>query len=120
MHKNGASAHIRLEADRTHRFFIDADGRRLTNSGGFHDALPIDLAVVPTLASLESEETLIRPKTVQRNRSTRLAARYFRNTWYFEEVEQFEIFRCSVERARPGVRLFPPEMVYETPPRVQM
>jgi len=119
-HKNGSTAYIHWANDRLIRFYIDAGGKRLTTSKQFNDAFPIDLIVVPTLAPLESEEQLVRPETVRRNRNTRLAARNFRNIWHLEESQLFEVFRERVERAWSGIRLQPPELILETPPRVEM
>lgn len=120
VHDNGAKAHIRLLADRTLRFFIDAEGKRFSTSKQFQNAFPVNLIVVPTLAPLESEENLIQPETVRRNRSTRLAARNFRNIWHLEDPETFEIFKERVESAWPGIKLLPPERVREVPPRIEM
>ena len=119
-HSNGATAHIRLATDRTLRFFIDSNGRRFSTSKQFRDAFPVDLIVVPTLAPLESEEVLLQAETVRRNRATRLAARSFRNIWHLEDAETFAAFKQRVERAWPGVKLLPPELVREIPPRVEM
>lgn len=120
VHENGATAHIRLSADRTLRFFIDNNGRRFASSRQFRDAFPVDLIVVPTLAPLESEEVLVRPETVRRNRTTRLAARNFRNIWHLEDNHQFDVFKQRIERAWPNIELLPPELVRESPPRIEM
>lgn len=119
-HENGATAHLRLSNDRMVRFFIDAGGRRLSTSKQFGQAFPVKLIVVPTLSPLESEEPLFQEQTVRGNRTTRLAARNFRNIWYLEDRAQFEVFKERVERAWDGVRLQPPELVMGTPPRVEM
>lgn len=119
-HENGATAHIRITSDRTIRFFIDSGGRRFLTSTKFRDAFPVDLVVVPTLSPLESEEALIQPETVRRNRSTRLAARNFRNIWHLEAASHFEVFKERVERAWNGVKLLPPELVRDIPPRIEM
>ncbi|MCE8440164.1 ATP-dependent nuclease, partial [Rhodovulum sulfidophilum] len=119
-HENGATAHLRLTNDRTVRFFIDARGRRFGTSKQFREAFPVDLIVVPTLSPLESYEPLIQQETVRRNRTTRLAARSFRNIWYLEDDAQFKVFKERVERAWDGVSLQPPELVRDTPARVEM
>ena len=119
-HENGATAHLCLSNDRTVRFYIDAEGRPVFTSKKFSDAFPVELVVVPTLSPLESEERLIQEETVRRNRTTRLAARNFRNIWNLEESEKFEVFKERVERAWEGVSLQPPELVREVPPRVEM
>ena len=119
-HENGTKAHLRLGNDRTVRFFIDAGRKRLTTSKNFRESFPVDLIVVPTLSPLESEELLIQSKTVQRNRTTRLAARNFRNIWHLEDQENFEVFKERVERAWNGVSLQPPELVREAQARVEM
>lgn len=119
-HENGATAHIRLANDRTIRFFIDAGGRRFSTSNKFRGAFPVELVIVPTLSPLESEEPFIQPETVRRNRSTRLAARNFRNIWHLESSTQFALFQERVERAWTGVKLLPPELVRDMPPRIEM
>lgn len=119
-HENGSTAHIILSNERPVRFFIDANGKRFGTSKQFRAAFPVELIVVPTLAPLESDEPLIQPETVRRNRTTRLAARNFRNIWHLEDQAQFEVFKARVERAWDGVRLQPPELVRDTPPRIEM
>ncbi len=119
-HENGAIACIRLSNNRSAKFYVDAGGRRFQTSKQFRDAFPVDLIVVPTLAPLESEELLIQPETVRRNRNTRLAARNFRNIWFLEPSETFEIFKQRVERAWDDVQLLAPELVRESQARVEM
>jgi len=119
-HENGAVAHIELSPEHQTRFFIDHTGNRLNSSKKFLEAFPVDLIVVPTLAPLESEERLVQRETARQNRTTRLAARSFRNIWLQEEPEVFEVFKSRVERAWPGVALQPPERVMGQYPTVEM
>jgi AAA15 family ATPase/GTPase len=119
-HENGSTAIITLNNDRSVRFIINANGKRFATSKQFRESFPVELVIVPTLAPLESEENLVQPTTVQRNRTTRLAARNFRNIWHLESQAQFDIFRERVERAWDGVRLQQPELIREMPPRIEM
>jgi hypothetical protein len=119
-HENGTTAYIDIDPSLSVQFFVDANGRRLQTSAKIREAFPIDLVIVPTLSPLESDEILVQPETVRRNRNTRLAARTFRNIWHLEDDAVFESFRERVERAWPGIKLQPPELVRATPPRVEM
>ena len=70
-HENGSIAYIDIDRTLSVRFFVDANGKRLLSSTKIREAFPIDLVIVPTLAPLESDEILVQPETVRRNRSTR-------------------------------------------------
>ena len=118
-HENSAKAYLLLHPDREVRFFID-NGKRFSTSKKFREAFPLDLVIVPTLSPLESHEPLVQPETVQRNRSTRLAARTLRNIWHLESKENFEAFAQKVERAWPGIEILPPELVKSNPPFLEM
>jgi len=119
-HENGAYAHILMHPTRSVRFYIDFAGKRLPTSQKFSEAFPIDLVIVPTLGPLDAEEKLRLPKTVRRNKATRLAASNFRNIWHLEPLEEFKELKNKVERAWPGVTLLAPELVNSNPPVVQM
>lgn len=120
LHINGAAAKIWLHPERPIRFIVDRNGKRFSTSKKFRDAFPIDLIIVPPLSPLEAEEKLLEDKTVQRNRSTRLAARNFRNIWYREEEKNFQTLCNRVETAWDGIRLQQPELVKSRPPRLEM
>jgi hypothetical protein len=119
-HENGAIAYIDIDPSLSVQFFVDANGRRLQTSAKIREAFPVELVIVPTLSPLESDEILVQPETVRKNRNTRLAARTFRNIWHLEDDVVFNSFRERVERAWQGIKLQPPEVVRATPPRVEM
>ena len=119
-HENGAVAKIFLHPKRMVKFIIDLNGQRFSTSNKFRQAFPVSLIIVPPLAPLESSEVYVTDETVNRNKSTRLAARNFRNIWYRETDETFEVFKGRVEAAWPGVSLQKPELVREQPPRLEM
>lgn len=120
-HENGCIATIRLHPDRAVRFTLSEHGQRLNTAGKFRKAFPISLVIVPALSPLESKEPLVTDDTVNRNRTSRLAARNFRNIWYREDDDSFEVFRQRVEAAWSGVSLQKPELIKESvPPRLDM
>lgn len=118
--ENGASIVIRLHPHRSVRFTLHIDGRNPKTSSSFRSSFPISVIIVPALAPLEAKEIYFTDETVNKNKSTRLAARSFRNIWLREPDEVFDTFRSRVENAWPGVTLRKPEMVRETPPRLEM
>lgn len=119
-HDNGAIATIQLHPERPVRFFVDANSQRFSTSIKFRQAFPISLIIVPSLAPLESSEAYVTDETVNKNKSTRLAARSFRNIWYREDDATFELFKERVEAAWSGVSLQKPELVRDQPPRLEM
>lgn len=119
-HTNGSTAYIWLHPNRTVRFIVDNKGKRFSTAKKFRDAFPIEFIIVPQLSPLEAEEPLVADATVQRNRTTRLAARSFRNIWYRQDEAEFSKFKERVERAWPTVKLQPPELLKSQPPRLEM
>ncbi|KAF0117061.1 MAG: hypothetical protein FD163_1400 [Hyphomonadaceae bacterium] len=112
-HENGAVAVIRLNPDRQTKFYIDSEGRRFSSSEKFRAAFPVSFVIVPTLAPLEAKEVYVTDETVAKNRSTRLAARSFRNIWYRESDDDFKVFKSRVERAWPGIELVKPRLIVD-------
>lgn len=119
-HQNGSTAYLYIAVDRTIRFFVSHSKRNLKTAKSFREAFPVDLIVVPTLSPLESIEPLVQANTVRRNKTTKLAARSFRNIWHLESPERFILFQDRIQRAWPDVKIKAPELVYESPPRVEM
>ena len=119
-HQNGAVATILLHPDRLTRFYVEKEGRRLTQSSKFRNAFPITIVNIPTLAPLEADELYVADATQARNAPTRLASRVFRNIWLRQTDADFEAFGRDIELAWPGVVLRKPELTRGFPPNVQM
>jgi AAA domain, putative AbiEii toxin, Type IV TA system len=119
-HSNGARAVILLHPDRLTRFFIETLGPRLTKSQKFRNAFPVDLVIIPTLAPLEADESLVEEATQQRNSTTRLASRVFRNFWRRQSEAEFDDFRKDIEAAWPTIKIKKPELTHDHPRMVQM
>jgi hypothetical protein len=49
--------------------------------------------IVPTLAPFEEVEPYLQDETIQRNESSRLASRYFRNIWHRKSDAEFAAFK---------------------------
>jgi hypothetical protein len=119
-HENGSKTVILAHPERSTRFVLIGDGKRIKTANGFLSAFPIDLVIVPTLAPLEAEETYVTEETVQRNKNRKQAARNFRNIWLLESDERFQLFREHVEAAWGQVELSKPELVRTDKTIVQM
>lgn len=107
---NGAVAVIRLNPNRSTRFYVDAHSKWFGTSKKLRSAFPADLVIVPALAPLEAQEESVTDDTVRRNASTRLASRVLRNFWLRASENDFEDFRNNVRQAWPKVELKKPEL----------
>jgi hypothetical protein len=76
--------------------------------------------IVPTLAPFEESEPSLQDETIQRNESSRLASRYFRNIWHRKSKEDFDIFRGLVESSWEGITILKPEMRRRHPVEFEM
>jgi energy-coupling factor transporter ATP-binding protein EcfA2 len=85
----------------------------------FKDAFPVSIIVVPVLGPVEHHEQLVQEETVQRNLSTHLASRHFRNYWYYSQ-ETFRPFAALVRASWPGMEILKPERVEPGSPELSM
>jgi hypothetical protein len=111
---------ILLHPDRSTRFYVDAEGKRLNTSSMFRRAFNFRAVIVPTLAPLEAEESWVNDETVRRNAGTRLASRVLRNNWLRRSREEFETFNDDVKSAWDSIELTKPEIQSGPHPLVQM
>lgn len=109
-HSNGTQLRIRLNPEDQPVLYITNRYTETKSSKTYFSTFPTDLVIVPTLAPFEEEEELRTRETAQKNRSTRLAARNFRNIWYRAEPGEFSEFAALVARTWPGIELKPPEL----------
>jgi len=108
-HKNGTQLRIRLNSSDEPLLYIQNRYTEVKSGSQYFSSFPIDLIIVPTLAPFDEEEEPRTRETVVKNRSTRLAARNFRNIWRRAPTEEFDVFRTLVEQTWPGVTINPPE-----------
>jgi hypothetical protein len=108
-HRNGNIIRILLHPDRPVRFILLTDRAPPRTPTNFRGLFPIDLVIVPTLAPFEESEPYLQDETIQRNESSRLASRYFRNIWHRKSADEFEVFRELVENSWDGVTILKPE-----------
>ena len=99
--------------------FADTPGQIVTTPTQFRKAFPLTIGVVPVLGPVEHEEKMVTEATVNRNLSTNLAPRHFRNYWY-QNPEGFGEFSELIARTWPGMALEPPETVDVMDPRLRM
>ena len=108
-HRNGATLTIRLNSARQTRVYLNSSVPRTSST--FRRAFPVDLVLVPPLAPLEEEESYIQDETINRNISTRLSSRYFRNIWFRSTPEAFELFQNQVRESWEGMDICKPDAI---------
>ena len=111
-HVNGQKLSIRLHPSHSTQLYVEDISTRIVSGANYFSSFPIDIKVVPTLAPFEQNEPYVEDETIERSRSTRLAARYFRNIWYRNSKEQFDAFKLIVEGTWPGVTISKPTRHY--------
>ena len=90
----------------------DSDGCQITNSKQAKNVeIPL-IEVLPQISPVLDNEKIINKKTVDGNRSTRLASRNFRNQLYYYE-EAFPTFKNLVESTWESLCVNPIESYYE-------
>lgn len=109
-HTNGTQLRIRLNPEDQPVMYITNRFTETRSSKTYFAHFPTDLVIVPTLAPFEEEEELRTRETAQKNRSTRLAARNFRNIWYRADPSEFEEFSALVAKSWPGIEIKSPEL----------
>lgn len=108
LHENGHKLKIQFGSQHEPRLFISGSGTSKYTGKSYFDRFPIDIVIVPTLSPFESSEPYISDEVVERQRSTRLSSRHFRNIWY-REKEQFSDFKSLIEQTWPGVTIEEPK-----------
>ncbi|BAV47207.1 Uncharacterized protein MLTONO_2304 [Mesorhizobium loti] len=109
--ENGATIHVRLHPEHTTIAFLETDRRVPRSPAEYRDIVPVDLVIVPTLSSLESDEEYVLDETVTRNENTRLASRNFRNIVLRKSDEDFARFAELAANGWPNVAVERPEIV---------
>lgn len=107
--RNGARIRLCLNPDQAPRFYLLHEGGMPRTSRDFLAAFPCPMTVIPDLSPFEADENRVMDETVRKNRSTRLAARNFRNIWYRSTTAEFDEFQRLVEASWPGVSIARPE-----------
>lgn len=90
--------------------FADTPGRPVVTPTQFMKEFPFTIGVVPVLGPVEHEEKMVTEATINRNLSTNLAPRHFRNYWY-RNPEGFGEFAELIALTWPGMELLAPELV---------
>lgn len=119
-HECGSKIRISLNPERSTRMILLELRAAKRTSKAFRDAFPLELVIVPTLGPFEEREEYVQDRTVQKNASTRLASRNFRNIWLRKTREEFDEFKRLVEDSWPGLSIKRPEQVIGSPIILQM
>lgn len=85
--------------------YIEADGKII---GKKSDALKVDdlnLYIMPQIGLIREDEPHLSDETVQRDMSTRLSSRHFRNELLLYKTQYFETFRNIAQSTWPGLRI---------------
>ncbi|PRH85762.1 hypothetical protein C5L14_19580 [Labrys okinawensis] len=106
-HENGTKLKMIFYQNRQPRLYISDSGTSHYTGKTYFQKFPIDLVIVPTLSPFESMEPYISDEVVERERSTRLSSRHFRNIWYRQKVE-FSEFKSLVEGTWNGIAIEAP------------
>jgi predicted ATPase len=116
---NGNHLFIRMNPERPIVFYATSDSHNLRTSKQFREALPINLIIVPPLGPFEEVENFVTNETIQRNESSRLSNRYFRNIW-LRRKKDFSEFSEMMRTSWPGIDLKPAEIARGEKSFVQM
>ena len=85
--------------------YVEADGKIICKKS---DALKIDdlnLYIMPQIGLIREDEPRLSDETVQKDMSTRLSSRHFRNELLLYKTQYFEIFRTVAQSTWPGLRI---------------
>lgn len=85
--------------------YIEANGKPITRK---YDALKIkelNLFIMPQIGLIREDEPRLTQETIQRDMSTRLSSRHFRNELFMYRDKYFEIFREIAQSTWPGLRI---------------
>lgn len=82
----------------------DGDGRTIRDRSAAHSSELPEIAIMPQVAPLQTEERLLSEDYVRAATSTRLASLHFRNQLHVYR-ERFADFQAAVEQSWPGVRV---------------
>ena len=116
---NGNKLLLYFPRDGGCRLIPEYEGRPIRTTAAFKAAYPLNIVVVPVLGPLEHNEPLVQAETLQRNLSTHLASRHFRNYWR-QQPERFDEFSELIARTWPGMDIERPELVVTDAPRLSM
>lgn len=119
-HANGNKIRISLHPDRPVRFSLLTSAALPRTPSAFRKLFPLDLVIVPTLAPFEENEPYLQDETIQRNESSRLASRYFRNIWHRKSDDEFNAFKELVESSWERITILKPEMRRRHPIEFEM
>jgi hypothetical protein len=111
---------VRLNPERSTRFYAESDTHSLKTSKAFREAVGLDLVIVPPLGPFEESEGYVTDETIQRNEASRLSNRYFRNIWYRRSDDDFSELSGLISKSWPGIELKPAELARAPQARVQM
>lgn len=106
-HQNGERLKVAFGRDHLPRAHIVGSGTSSYDSKSYFKRFPLDIVVVPTLSPFENSEPYISDEFVERQRSTRLSSRHFRNIWY-RQKNDFAEFKRLVESTWAGVTIDAP------------
>ena len=104
---NGRTIIITFSPDRPTILHFNP-GKTPRTAKDFRNEFPINLAIIPPLGPLESEESLHDADYVQRWSTSHRAPRIFRNMWFYDST-RFDEFRVLLEQTWPGMSISLPE-----------
>lgn len=85
--------------------YIEVDGKIISKK---YDALKVDdlhLYIMPQIGLIREDEPKLSAETIQRDMSTRLSSRHFRNELYLYKSQHFQTFREIAQSTWPGLRI---------------
>ena len=85
--------------------YVEVDGKIITKK---YDALKVDdlnLYIMPQIGLIREDEPRLATDTIQRDMSTRLSSRHFRNELFLYKSQHFETFREIAQATWPGLRI---------------
>lgn len=85
--------------------YVEVDGKIITKK---YEALKVDdlnLHIMPQIGLIREDEPKLATETIQRDMSTRLSSRHFRNELLLYKSQHFETFRELAQSTWPGLRI---------------
>ena len=85
--------------------YIEVDGKCITKK---YDALKVDdlhLHIMPQIGLIREDEPKLATETIQRDMSTRLSSRHFRNELLLYKQQHFQTFKELAQSTWPGLRI---------------
>lgn len=84
---------------------IDVAGEGISSKAEARKISDLNLYIMPQIGLIREDEPKLAVETVQKDMSTRLSSRHFRNELYLYKKEHYQIFQDLAQTTWPGLRI---------------